>query len=162
MHPLDQSRPKVRIAFRLTLALALFLASCGTLLYPERRGQPAGRLDAGVVVLDGVGLLLFLVPGVVAFVVDFATGAIYLPCESAALAPSSAGELRRVRVDPGELTLRRVEAVVQEQTGKTVSLEPGVYRATRLQKLDDFTPEALAGLQADPAAGRVIFRASDE
>src|SRR5688572_4142682 len=59
---------------------ALSLATgCGTLLHPERRGQPAGALDWKIVALDGLGLLLFFVPGVIAFAVDFATGAIYLP-----------------------------------------------------------------------------------
>jgi hypothetical protein len=152
----------VRIAGTLTIGLALFLASCGTLLYPERRGQPAGRLDVGVVALDGVGLLLFLVPGVVAFVVDFATGAIYLPPEYAMVVPSAGMELRQVRVDPAELTPQRVEAIVQEQTGKAVNLQPGMYRAMRLQKLDDFTPEALTELETGSKADRVIFRASGE
>jgi hypothetical protein len=36
-------------------------------------------LDWSVVALDALGLILFFVPGVIAFVVDFATGAIYLP-----------------------------------------------------------------------------------
>ena len=64
------------------LAIFIFcfqLVSCGTILYPERRGQKAGRLDVGVVLLDGLGLLFFLIPGVIAFAVDFATGTIYLP-----------------------------------------------------------------------------------
>ncbi len=68
---------------RLTIALfaGVFLAvtSCGTILYPERRTQPAGKLDSDIVILDAIGLIFFLVPGVVAFAVDFATGAIYLP-----------------------------------------------------------------------------------
>ncbi len=34
-----------------------------------------------LVVLDGLGLLLFVIPGVAAFAVDFSTGAIYLPIE---------------------------------------------------------------------------------
>jgi len=50
---------------------------CGTLLYPERRGTTGGRLDAGVVVMDGLWCLVFLIPGVVAFIVDFGNGAIY-------------------------------------------------------------------------------------
>jgi hypothetical protein len=152
----------VRVAGTLTIGLAFFLASCGTLLYPERRGQPAGRLDVGVVALDGVGLLVFILPGVIAFVVDFTTGAIYLPPEYAVVVPSAGMELRQVRVDPAALTPRRLEAIVQEQTGKTVSLQPGMYRAMRIQKLDDFTLETLAELQADCKADRVIFRASGE
>jgi hypothetical protein len=162
MSPSGQSSRPVRIAGTLTIALAFFLASCGTLLYPERRGQPAGRLDIGVVALDGIGLLVFLVPGVIAFAVDFATGAIYLPPGCATAVPAAATDLHQVRVDPAELTPQRVEAIVQERTGKAVSLRPGEYRAMRIEKLDDFTPEAVAGLQADSQARRVIFRASDE
>jgi hypothetical protein len=155
-------RPWGQIAGTLMVSGAVFLASCGTILYPERRGQPAGRLDIGVVALDGIGLLLFLVPGVIAFVVDFATGAIYLPPESAMLAPGMGAELRKVQVDPAELTPERVAAIVREQTGKSVSLRPGEYRAMKLQRLDQLTPEIVAGLQADPNAARVIFRASGE
>ena len=36
-------------------------------------------LDPSIVVLDGLGLLIFLVPGIAAIIVDFSTGAIYLP-----------------------------------------------------------------------------------
>lgn len=62
------------------MSLVVFtLSSCGVILHPERKGQRAGRLDPAIVVLDAVGLLLFFVPGVVAFAVDFATGTIYLP-----------------------------------------------------------------------------------
>ncbi|MBW1963361.1 MAG: polyribonucleotide nucleotidyltransferase, partial [Deltaproteobacteria bacterium] len=36
----------------ISLLVVLFFAwtviSCGTILYPERRGQPAGRIDVGV------------------------------------------------------------------------------------------------------------------
>jgi hypothetical protein len=151
-----------RIAGRITIGGVLFLASCGTVLYPERRGQPAGRLDVGVVVLDGIGLLVFLVPGIIAFAVDFATGAIYLPPEYALCIPETGAELRKVQVDPAELTPQRLAAIVREQTGKTVSLQPGTYRAMQLQELDQFTAEAVAELQADPHTVRVIFRACGE
>jgi hypothetical protein len=56
------------------------LTGCGSIFYPERVGQPRiGPLDWKVVALDGLGLLLFFVPGVVAFVVDFYNGTIFLP-----------------------------------------------------------------------------------
>jgi hypothetical protein len=165
MNILAATRPWGRIAGTLTVGGAVFLASCGTLLYPERRGQPAGRLDVGVVLLDGIGLLVFLVPGIIAFAVDFSTGAIYLPPEYAMFDPGRAGmgaDLRKIQVDPAELTPERVEAIVREQTGKAVSLQPGAYRAIKLQKLDQFTPEVVASLGADPHAAQVIFRASGE
>ncbi len=59
--------------------LMVQLMGCGTILYPERKGQTGGRIDTGVAVLDGIGLLLFVVPGVIAFAVDFYNGTIYLP-----------------------------------------------------------------------------------
>lgn len=60
-------------------SLVLQLAGCGTVFYPERRGQKSGELDVKIVVADAIGLLFFIIPGVAAFVIDFATGAIYLP-----------------------------------------------------------------------------------
>ena len=50
---------------------ALLTASCGTILYPERHGQVSGRVDPGVVVMDGVCLFFFLIPGIIAFAVDY-------------------------------------------------------------------------------------------
>jgi hypothetical protein len=58
-------------------SLGLQLAGCGTLLYPNRRGQTSGHVDTGVAVMDGLWLLAFVIPGVVAFIVDFGNGAIY-------------------------------------------------------------------------------------
>lgn len=56
------------------------LAGCGSIMFPERIGQPRiGPLDWKVVALDGLGLLLFFVPGVIAFAVDFYNGTIFLP-----------------------------------------------------------------------------------
>jgi hypothetical protein len=66
------------------IALLSTALACGTIVYPERRGMEAGeRIDPVVVLMDGVLLLAFVVPGVVAFGVDFATGAIYEPSGSA-------------------------------------------------------------------------------
>lgn len=60
-------------------ALSAPVAGCGTLLHPERRGQTGGRIDVGIVVMDSLLLLLFVVPGVVALVVDFGNGTAYEP-----------------------------------------------------------------------------------
>lgn len=61
------------------LTSVVMTSACGYLLYPERQGQRGGRLDATVVLLDAAGLLFGVIPGVVAFAVDIATGTIYLP-----------------------------------------------------------------------------------
>lgn len=68
------------------------LAGCGTVFYPERKGQQGGKIDPVVAIANGIGLL-FIVPGIVAFVIDFSTGAIYLPGgKRAELTPDAASE----------------------------------------------------------------------
>jgi hypothetical protein len=59
--------------------LMVQLTGCGTILYPERKGQKSGTIDSGVVVLDAIGLLVFVIPGIIAFIVDANNGTIYLP-----------------------------------------------------------------------------------
>ncbi len=74
-------KPKQRIVglFLAALLTAPF-SSCGTLMFHERQDAPhSGKLDPNVLILDGFGLLLFVIPGLVAFGLDFHTGAIYLP-----------------------------------------------------------------------------------
>ena len=110
----------------LLIAIVVFLGatSCGTILYPERRGQPAGRIDAGVAVLDGIGLLFFFVPGVIAFAVDFATGAIYLPQDSSQLhvTPSDLQNARIAQIEPESLNRSEIESLVEQQIGQKVVL----------------------------------------
>ena len=67
------------VAASCLLTLALNLTACGYFLYPERKGQTGGRVDPVVVILDGAALLFGILPGVVAFAVDFTNGTIYLP-----------------------------------------------------------------------------------
>jgi hypothetical protein len=71
------NRPKQVLSLVLCAALGAQVAGCGTILYPERRGTHGRHIDAGVAVMDGLWCLVFIVPGVVAFIVDFGNGAIY-------------------------------------------------------------------------------------
>ena len=103
---------KKRLAALLALAgLLTHLTACGTILHPERRGQPSGRLDPAIVALDAVGLLLFFIPGVIAFAVDFSNGTIYLPDGGSADARPLPGVegVQTVRLSPAELTPDREE-----------------------------------------------------
>ena len=141
--------------------LTLHLAACGTILHPERRGQPSGRLDPGIVLLDGLGLLLFFVPGVIAFAVDFSNGTIYLPSERAdASMPLVPSELRTVRMSAAELTPERLETVIREKTGQSIRLQPGTYRATRLQHIDEMSGDVLQRLQSSSSTAEVAFPSS--
>jgi hypothetical protein len=122
------------IALLVALSVTLSVTSCGTILYPERRGQPAGRIDVGVAVLDGVGLLLFLVPGVIAFAVDFSTGAIYLPPGSARLDldPSALQHARAIQTDPASLTRIKIEELVEQGIGQDIALAAPETRVARV------------------------------
>jgi len=67
------------VAASCLLVLLMNLTACGYFLYPERKGQQGGRVDPVVVILDGAALLFGILPGIVAFAVDFTNGTIYLP-----------------------------------------------------------------------------------
>lgn len=127
-NPVKCSRRRViRVLSVIVLAAILFqTASCGTILYPERRGQRAGRIDPGVAILDGIGLLFFLVPGVVAFAVDFATGAIYLPHGHRSLVSDveqNTDSLTLADIDKNALDLKTLGLIISSKTGQIVDLE---------------------------------------
>jgi len=68
---------------------------CGIILHPERQGQKSGEVDVPMVVLDCLWLIAGVVPGVVALVVDYATGGIY---ESKAPVKASPGKKMSFRI----------------------------------------------------------------
>lgn len=80
-----------------TLTGVAALPGCGLILHPERQGTRGGPVDGVVVLLDGLLCLCFLVPGVVAFAVDIATGCIYYTgrMEGSGLTRSQERRLRR-------------------------------------------------------------------
>jgi len=64
----------------LGLLLVLPFPSCGTLFFSQRqKAEHSDRLDPNILILDGIGLIFWIVPGLVAYGIDFYTGAIYLP-----------------------------------------------------------------------------------
>ncbi len=125
---------------------ALSAAGCGTLLYPERRGQKGGRIDPAVAILDGIGLLFFIIPGAVAFAVDFATGAIYLPGTRLGEGETGEDSMRVIMLD-GPATPDRLAAAVAQATGTPIDLNqartyPGTDRsqAAILAHLQTYNP----------------------
>ncbi len=124
--------------------LEMTTVGCGTILHPERKGQPSGRLDWGVVALDAVGLLFFFVPGVIAFAVDFNNGTIYLPSNGTTGPPQAStdrtGETRltSIATSPRRLTPQRVEQALAQHTGREIRLAPGTFRTKALDRLDQF------------------------
>ena len=111
------------------------LAGCGTILYPARRGQQTGKIDAGVAVMDGVGLLLFVIPGVVAFAIDFSTGAIYLPGTSRSSLDLKNAKI--VKFDVRHATNESLERTISKETGVNVNFSRADLKITRLRSMDD-------------------------
>ena len=68
-----------KAAILLLITNVLTTTACGTLLYPERSGQLGTRIDPAVAILNGIGVLFYVIPGLVAFAIDFSNGTIYLP-----------------------------------------------------------------------------------
>ena len=104
---------KKLLTLLISTGLILNLTACGTILHPERKGQTSGRLDAGVVLLDAVGLLFFFVPGVIAFAVDFSNGTIYLP--DGYTQNLTDEEMQSVTVN-GQVDQEKLKALIENKT----------------------------------------------
>jgi len=135
------------------------VTGCGSLLHRERCGHThSNQLDWKIVAMNGLGLILFFVPGVVAFAVDFYTGAIYLPREhvhppygalpeaaesqlgsTEHLAPRQTNvALRRLVLTGKQLQLADIEKAVSEDIGRPVSLQSDPSRVSQLARIDQF------------------------
>lgn len=106
------------------------LVGCGTLFHPERKGQVSGRIDPVVAIANGVGLLFFIVPGVVAYAVDFSNGTIYLPSGHG----SASVDTLRLEAD---MDVASLEKLLSEKTGKPVSLGDELVRVEEVESLDE-------------------------
>lgn len=100
------------IIMGISFGLVAQLTACGTILHPERKGQRSGSIDPKIAIFDAIGLLFFLIPGVIAFAVDFSNGTIYLPGgRRASLSPQ---ELERVTVN-GKVNQAELAKLMQEK-----------------------------------------------
>ena len=140
--------------------LSAGLPGCGTILYPERIGQSRGPLDWKVVALDTAGLLLFLVPGLIAFVVDFHNGTIYLPPEQVPMYDAPVLS-RKVLMEPENLTLTRIETEINRQTGLDLALTPGTFVMRELQSVADY-PATSRQLALDLKRGSIRCQSPDQ
>lgn len=135
------------------IVLIAQLASCGTLMYPERRGQRGGRIDVGVAVLDGIGLLFFIIPGLIAYAIDFSEGTIYLPGTNTGSLDIK--DIKQVRFDPKHYNARTIEKIIKRETGYAVSLKQDNIKVYKLKSLDDMMTrfaEILPGIRNDRIA----------
>ena len=116
----------MRISSRVTggvmiAALLTQLTACGTLFYPDRRGQIEGKVDPVIVALDAVGILFYVIPGLIAFGIDFASGAIYLPGGSTAqVSPEKLNEA--IGAD-GKVDNTKLQTIIEHETGRSLPLD---------------------------------------
>lgn len=106
------------------------LVGCGTVFHPERKGQMNGRIDPVLAIANGVGLLFFIVPGVIAYAVDFSNGTIYLPGTQ-----DSAG-IDTLQLDT-DMDVQTLERLLSEKTGRPVSLDNELARVEAVDSLDE-------------------------
>jgi hypothetical protein len=130
-----------RFVFLMVLSsLILQTTACGTLLYPERKNQGQGKLDIGVVALNGIGLLFFLIPGVIAYAVDFNNDTIYLPksYHSEIDGNLRVSEMSAIHVD--DLSDENIRKIVYEKTGKDIgNTKAQVYKINANGEKAQFT-----------------------
>lgn len=129
------------IAVSVSAVLILQLTACGTIFYPERKGTQSGEIDPLIAVADAIGLLFFFIPGVVAFAVDFSTGAIYKSGKRhGSLTPA---ELKSVSVN-GKLDKQALGEMMSKKLGLAVNLDSS---SLQMKKFSSET-ELLAHLNA--------------
>jgi hypothetical protein len=124
--------------------LVVQTAGCGLLLYPERQGRKSGRIDPGVAILDAAGLVVFVVPGLIAFGVDFITGCIYLPGGRQAASPGTG--LTVVRVDAVALDRPTLEGIIATATGRDLRLDHPALEARAVAGPEELRAAVAAAL----------------
>lgn len=104
----------------LAAVLLAQLSGCGTLFYPDRRGQLKGQIDPAIAALDAIGILFFVIPGLIAFAIDFGTGAIYLPEGRYSVAPE---RLQEAVGSDGRVDPVRLRAILQQELARDLPLD---------------------------------------
>ena len=116
----------MRVPFRLiggvlVASLLTQLTACGSIFYPDRRGQIEGKIDPAIAVLDAVGLLFYVIPGLIAFAVDFATGAIYFePGKTAQIDPE---KLQQAIGADGQVDNAKLQSILEHELGRSFPLD---------------------------------------
>ena len=96
------------------------LTACGTIFYPDRRGQIGGKIDPVVAAMDAIGILFYVIPGLIAFGIDFATGAIYYSGgRSAQVDPV---KLREAVSPDGKVDNLKLQAILESELGQRLPL----------------------------------------
>ena len=102
-------------------ALFTQLTACGSIFFPDRRGQIDGKIDPAIAILDAVGLLFYVIPGLIAFGIDFATGAIYYP--GGHTAQVDPAKLHEAVSPDGKVDNLKLQAILESELGQRLPLD---------------------------------------
>ncbi len=86
--------------------------------------------------MDGVCLIFFVIPGIVAYAVDFSNGTIYFPRYRRRRGELELEGEKVARFNPQHYTNHTIEDLVARQTGVMVPLGQDGMTMTRLKSLD--------------------------
>lgn len=111
-----------RIIISALIFTVLINTSCGTVFYPERKGQINGSIDPKVAAGNALALLFFIIPGVIAFAVDFSNGTIYLPGTSADIEDLNSSKLKTVKAEK-KIDNEYLEEVIKTELDLEVDLK---------------------------------------
>ena len=138
---------KSRLVAVITLvALLAVTTNCGYILYPDRRQQNPdrqGEIDLPVLVMDGVWLFVFVVPGVVFLFIDFYYGTMFLPKEGVKAKPKSTILFRLNNPAPEDVALA---VTLEDPAGVAVFatlLERDIASGEKVGELKMTIPEGL-------------------
>ena len=115
-----------RILFCLLSALLLGTSGCGTLFFSRRIGKRMSKtIDNRVFYTDCFLCLLGVIPGVVAFILDYDNGTIYYT--EAELIPDDFNEGalspdKMKKIDGGSMTEAEIARRLSEATGRKIDL----------------------------------------
>lgn len=135
-----------RVLVLIALAIVMVsVANCGFILYPERRGATGGKIDPAVLIMDCAWLVCFIVPGVIALAVDFATGCIYGGGMAINVEPGQKVDFRLHGAAPVDA---KVAVVIESADGKQIVstiLNREVSKGQQMEDLKGLSiPAALA------------------
>jgi hypothetical protein len=90
----------------LVATLLTQVTACGSIFYPDRRGQI---------------VLFYIIPGLIAFAIDFTTGAIYFePGKTAQVAPE---KLRQAIGADGTVDNHKLQTILESELGRSFPLD---------------------------------------
>jgi hypothetical protein len=122
------------------VAAIVLSAGCGYFLHPERRGNRGGGVEAGTLVMDLLWLIPGVVPGVVALIVDFSSGAVYNGRERVAVAVPPNGRLTVQLPEssqPAQLDVRLTTATNRVLAEGTAQLGPSSKGKSMVFQIDE-------------------------